>query len=142
MQTTAAVSVPHAAAAAPSRIALWAGRTLSALAAIFLAMDTAVHLAAPRQAVDGTVALGYHPGVLVPLGAVEAVLLALYLFPRSALVGAVLWTGYLGGAVASQVRVGNPLASHVLFPIYVAALLWGGLYLRDRRVAALLGPRP
>ena len=75
-----------------------------------------------------------------PLGILQLVLLALYLVPRTALLGAVLWTGYLGGAVATHVRVGNPLVSHVLFPVYVAALLWGGLWLRDRRTRALLAP--
>jgi hypothetical protein len=61
-----------------------------------------------------------------------------YLVPRTAVVGAVLWTGYLGGAIATHVRVGNPLLSHTLFPIYVAVLLWGGLYLRDSRVKSLI----
>lgn len=69
---------------------------------------------------------------------VQLVCLALYLIPRTSLVGAVLWTGYLGGAIATQVRVGNPLFTHVLFPMYVAVLLWGGLYLRDSRVGVML----
>jgi hypothetical protein len=64
--------------------------------------------------------------------------LVLYLVPRTSVLGAVLWTGYLGGAVATHVRVGNPLLSHTLFPIYVAALLWGGLWLRDQRVRSVL----
>jgi hypothetical protein len=64
-------------------------------------------------------------------------LLALYLIPRTAPIGAILWTGYLGGAIASHVRAGNPLFTHMLFPIYIAALLWAGLWLRDRRVGAL-----
>ena len=64
--------------------------------------------------------------------------LILYLVPRTAPLGAVLWTGYLGGAIATHVRVGNPLFSHTLFPIYVAAMLWGGLWLRDARVRRLL----
>ena len=62
----------------------------------------------------------------------------MYLVPRTAVVGAVLWTGYLGGAIATHVRVGNPLLSHTLFPIYVAVPLWGGLYLRDSRVKSLI----
>jgi hypothetical protein len=61
-----------------------------------------------------------------------------YLVPRTSLVGAVLWTGYLGGAIATHVRVGSPLLTHTLFPIYVAALVWGGLWLRDSRLRALL----
>jgi hypothetical protein len=65
---------------------------------------------------------------------------AAYLIPRTALVGAVLLTGFLGGAVATNVHAGSPLFTHVLFPIYVATLVWGGLYLRDPRVRALLAP--
>jgi hypothetical protein len=67
------------------------------------------------------------------------VCLILYVIPRTAPLGAVLWTGYLGGAIATHLRLDNPLFSHTLFPIYVAALLWGGLYLRDARVRALVG---
>jgi DoxX-like family len=76
------------------------------------------------------------------IGVMQLVCLAVYLIPRTSLVGAVLWTGYLGGAIASQVRVGNPLFTHVLFPIYVAGLLWGGLYLRDSRVGVMLAAAP
>jgi len=69
---------------------------------------------------------------------VQLVCLAVYLVPRTAVLGAVLWTGYLGGAIATHVRVGNPLFSHVLFPIYVAAFIWGSLWLREPRLRALL----
>ena len=74
------------------------------------------------------------------LGAIELVCLTLYLIPRTAPLGAVLWTGYLGGAIATHLRIDNPLFSHILFPIYVAAFIWGGLYLRDARVRAAIGP--
>ena len=67
--------------------------------------------------------------------------LALYLIPRTAPLGAVLWTGYLGGAIATHLRVFNPILTHTVFPIYVAVFLWGGLYLRDARVRALIAPR-
>jgi hypothetical protein len=69
------------------------------------------------------------------------VCLVVYLIPRTAVLGAILWTGYLGGAIATHVRVGNPLFSHLLFPVYVAALLWAGLWLRDERVRAVLRAR-
>ena len=82
--------------------------------------------------------LGYSPDVIVPLGLVQLACLILYVVPRTAILGALLWTGYLGGAVATHVRVENPLFSHTLFPIYVAILLWAGLWLRDMRVRALL----
>ena len=78
--------------------------------------------------------------VVVPLGVIELVLLVLYVVPRTALLGAVLWTGYLGGAIATHVRLENPLFTHVLFPVYIAALLWGALWLRDPRTRVLLSP--
>jgi hypothetical protein len=124
--------------AVPSRKALWTGRVLSGLAALFLAFDGGFKLAMPPEAVASTAELGWPANVLQGLGVLELVLLATYLIPRTAVLGAVLWTGYLGGAIATHLRVGNPLFSHTLFPIYVAVLIWGGLWLRDRRVRALL----
>ena len=129
--------VPSSAAATSSR-ALWAGRILTALAILFLVFDTTIKLLGVREAVDGTVQLGWQAHHLPILGAIEIVCLILYVVPRTAPLGAILWTGYLGGAVATHLRLDNPLFSHVLFPTYVAALLWGGLYLRDARVRALL----
>ncbi len=128
--------------AAASRAArsIWIGRIVSGLGVLFLSFDLSVKLLQGKEAIEGTVQLGYAVSVIRPLGILQLVLLALYLVPRTALLGAVLWTGYLGGAVATHVRVGNPLVSHVLFPVYVAALLWGGLWLRDRRTRALLAP--
>ena len=73
----------------------------------------------------------------MPLGVLELVCLSLYLLPQTAVLGAILWTGYLGGAVATHVRIGNPMFSHALFPVYVGALLWLGLWLRDARLRRL-----
>jgi hypothetical protein len=115
-----------------------AGRILSGLAVFFLAFDAGLKLLAAPEAIQGTTELGYSAAVIVPLGVVQLVCLAVYLWPRTSVLGAVLWTGYLGGAVATHVRVGSPLLSHVLFPTYLALLLWGGLWLRDRRLRALL----
>lgn len=125
-----------------SKRALWSGRIMSGLVSLFLTFDSALKLLRVPEALAGTKELGYAESVVVPLGVVLLLCLALYLIPRTAVFGAVLLTGYLGGAIATHVRVGNPLASHVLFPVYVAALLWGGLYLRDLRVRALIGPSP
>jgi hypothetical protein len=124
--------------------AVWVGRVLSALGILFLAMDAGMKLLQLPAAVEGTTQLGYPASVIVPIGIIQVACLLLYIVPRTSVLGAILWTGYLGGAVATHVRIGNPLFSHVLFPVYVAALLWGGLWLRDRRVRALLaadGPR-
>ena len=128
-------------AGAPSRARIWTGRTLSALATLFLLFDSVAKLLRPAPVIKGTVELGYPVSAIVPIGVVLLACTVVYLVPRTAIIGAVLLTGYLGGAVASQVRVGNPLPTHVLFPLYFAALIWGGLYLRDRRVGALLAPR-
>ena len=116
----------------------WAGRILTGLAVMFLTVDLAMKLSGAKEAVDGTVKLGWQPHHLPILGGIQLVCLVLYLIPRTAPLGAVLWTGYLGGAVATHLRVDDPLFSRILFPIYVATLIWGGLYLRDARVRALL----
>lgn len=134
----------HSSGAAPaarrSRVASWAGSVMSGLALLFLAFDAGIKLVMAPQAIEATGQLGYPNSVVLPLGMIELVLLVLYVVPRTALVGAVLWTGYLGGAIATHVRLENPLFTHVLFPVYVAALLWGGLWLRDLRTHALLAP--
>ena len=121
-----------------SRKQIWTGRILSGLAVLFLAFDTAMKLFEVPVAIEGTKQLGYQPSVIFTLGVIQLVCLIAYVVPRTAVFGAILWTGYLGGAVATHVRAGNPLFSHILFPVYVAALLWLGLWLRDRRVRALL----
>jgi len=117
--------------------AVWTGRVLSTLAVLFLTMDAAMKLLQVPEAVKGTIELGYPASVLVPLGIIQVVCLIAYLIPRTSILGAILWTGYLGGAIATHVRHGDPLFTHILFPVYVAVLLWAGLWLRDRRLRAL-----
>ncbi|MGH8630096.1 MAG: DoxX family protein [Burkholderiales bacterium] len=121
-----------------SKKALWAGRILSALPALFLLADSAGKFLQPAPVVEGTVKLGYPESVIVPLGIVLLACTALYLIPRTSVLGAILLTGYLGGAVATHVRVGDPLFTHVLSPVYFGVLLWGGLYLREPRLRALV----
>jgi hypothetical protein len=111
---------------------------LTGIAALFLTFDTVLKLAQLPAAVDGTVALGYPAHLVVVIGVIELICLVLYLVPSTAVLGAVFLTGYLGGAVATHVRIGSPLPSHTLFPIYVALLAWGGLYLREVRLRELL----
>jgi hypothetical protein len=136
--TFASATTAPEAAQRPSKAALRTAHVTTGLSVAFLLFDTTIHLLAPPMAVEGTAQLGYSPDVLVPLGLVQLACLVLYVVPRTAVLGALLWTGYLGGAIATHVRIGNPLFSHVLFPIYVAILLWAGLWLRDMRVRALL----
>ena len=121
-----------------SKKMLWAGRVVSGLGVLFLAMDGTFKLFVTPEAVQGTEALGWPGSLLFGLGVLQLALLALYLVPRTSVLGALLWTGYLGGAVATHVRIGNPLFSHVLFPTYIATLLWLGLWLRDARVRNVL----
>lgn len=118
--------------------AIWTGRIVSGLAVAFMTMDAVVKVIRLPEAVEGTVKLGFPSSVILGLGIIQLIMLALYLIPRTAVLGAVLWSGYLGGAIATHVRVGNPLFSHVLFPIYVAGFLWFGLWLRDRQLRAVL----
>ena len=114
------------------------GFVCGGLAALFLLLDAAAKVLAAAPAVEGTVALGYPAGLVAVIGVVELACVVAYVVPRTAVLGAILLTGYLGGAVATHVRIGNPLASHVLFPVYVALLVWGGLFLRDARLRALV----
>jgi hypothetical protein len=139
MSATLLATAPlPAPAAIPSAAARWGGRILTALVALFFAFDAGIKLVGAKAAVDGTVQLGYQPHHVLPIGLLALGCLILYLIPRTAPLGAVLFTGYLGGAIATQLRVDNPLLSHVLFPTYVAAMVWGALYLRDARVRALV----
>ena len=121
-----------------SNKAQWTGRILSGIAVLFLLFDAIGKLMRPEAVIKGTAELGWPTDVILTLGILQVVCLIAYLIPRTAILGAILWTGYLGGAIATHVRIDNPLFSHILFPVYVALLLWGGLWLRDRRLRALL----
>jgi len=112
----------------------WAGRVVSALPVLMLALSASMKLAHPPKVVDMFVQhLGYQESVLLPLALLELTCMLLYVVPRTKVLGAVLLTGYLGGAVATHVRVGDPF----LIPVVVGILVWVGLYLRDPRVRAL-----
>ena len=122
----------------PSDRATWAGRVLSGLPVLMLTFDAAAKIARLKPMIEGTVKLGYPASTVFPIGLILLACVIVYVIPRTAPLGAVLLTGYLGGAIATHVRVGNPLFTHELAPIYVAAFIWGGLYLRDPRVRAVL----
>ena len=115
----------------------WAGIVLSGLPALFLLFDAVMKLIKPEPVVKGTMELGYAEGVIVPLGLVLLTSTIIYLVPRTAVLGAILLTGYLGGAVATHVRAGQG-AFEILFPVVFGILLWGGLVLRDRRLRELI----
>ena len=120
-----------------SKKMLWAGRIMSALPALFLLFDGGAKLVQPAPVVEGTVKLGYPVSVILGLGIVLLASTLLYIIPRTAVLGAILLTGYLGGAVASNVRVQEGWFA-ILFPVFFGALIWGGLYLRDARLRALI----
>jgi DoxX-like family len=115
-----------------------AAYVLTTIVALFLTFDTALKVLQLGPAIKATTDLGYPATKVLPIGIVELVCLALYLVPQTSVLGAILLTGYLGGAIATHVRAGSPMFSHTLFPLYVALMLWGGLYLRDSRLAELL----
>jgi hypothetical protein len=120
-----------------SKARLWAGRIMSGLPVLFLLMDGVMKLFKPAFVVEATVNLGYPENVIVPIGLVLTICTLLYVFPRTAILGAILLTGYLGGAVATHVRVSGGLFP-VTFPILFGVLIWGGLWLRDDRVRVLI----
>jgi hypothetical protein len=115
----------------------WAGHIVSALPALFLLLDGAMKLVKPQFVVQTTVQLGYPESVIIPLGIALLVCTVAYLIPRTSILGAILLTGYLGGAVATHVRVGaGPF--EVFFPVIFGAVLWSGLFLREPRLRALI----
>jgi hypothetical protein len=123
-----------------ARISQTAGYVMSGLVIAFMVLDGGMKLVPFDVVIKSTAELGYppSPGLMRGLGVVALVCTALYAWPRTAVLGAILLTAYMGGTVATHLRVGNPLFSHMLFGVYLALLAWGGLYLRDARVRALL----
>ncbi len=120
-----------------SKAMFWAGWIVSVLPSLFLLMDAVMKLVKPEFVVKATVQLGYPESVIVGIGIVLLACTVVYLIPRTSVLGAILLTGYLGGAVASHVRAGDGLFA-VVFPVVFGVLLWGGLVLRDGRLRALL----
>jgi hypothetical protein len=117
---------------------LWTGRTLSGLYVLFmLGASVAPKLLGLPVAEETMAQLGWPPGHVLMIGLIELTCVVLYLIPRTSLLGAVLTMALLGGAMATQIRAGSPLFSHILFSIYLALFMWGGLWLRDPRVRAL-----
>lgn len=116
---------------------LWIGRIVSGLPALFLLVDGAMKLVKPAVVVDATTKLGYSESLIIPIGILLIVCTILYLIPATSVLGAILLTGYLGGAVSTHVRANEGLFP-IVFPIIFGALLWLGLYLHDVRLRALI----
>jgi hypothetical protein len=124
-------------ARATPRAMLWAGWILTGLFAAFMIFDTVIKLIRLPVVAESLVQLGYPPSVGFGIGVLEAVLLGLYLIPRTSVLGAVLMTGVMGGAVASHLRLGHPWPSHILFGVYLGLFAWGGLWLRQPALRAV-----
>jgi hypothetical protein len=120
-----------------SKKAIIGGWILSGIAILFLLIDSIGKFLKPEEVIKGTVELGYQESVLPTLGIVLLVSTLLYSFPKVSLLGAILLTGYLGGAIATHVRLNNPVFSHILFPVYLALFIWLGLYLRNNKLREL-----
>ena len=121
-----------------SRGRMWRGYIVSGLPVLFLLLDAVGKFVKPEAVVQGTVELGYSESVIVPLGIVLIISTVIYIIPRTSVLGAILLTGYLGGAVATHVRIGSPLFTHILVPVYLGVMIWLGLYLRDSRLQELV----
>lgn len=134
--TTQANAIP-AIPASINKGALWTGRAISGLAILFFLLDGVMKLFKPAVVVEGTLQLGYPESSIVGIGITLVACTILYAIPRTAFLGAILLTGYLGGAVATHVRVSGPLFN-ILFPVVFGAFVWGGLYLRDSRLRRLI----
>lgn len=125
-------------AAPASAAARWTGRILSALVVLFLLLDGAIKVVEMEVVKQSLAELGYPQEIAFGLGILTLAIGVLYAIPRSAVLGAILLTGLLGGAMATHLRVGSPLFSHLLFGLYVGLMAWGGLFLRDPRLRTLL----
>jgi hypothetical protein len=121
-----------------SKKMLWTGRIVSWVITALLLLDAGMKVLQVPQVMEGTLKVGYPAGAVRPIGIILLVCLICYVIPRTSVLGAILLTGYLGGAVATNVRISAPLFSYVLTPVYVGALVWGGLFLQDERVRALI----
>lgn len=142
MQTMGAVAVQGMVDVSKGR--LWTGRVISWLIAAFMLLDAAMKFAKPAPVAKSFVQTGWPLELSSILGVILLVSTVLYVIPRTAVLGTILLTGYLGGAVATNLRLENPVFSHTLFPVYFGVLMWGALWLRDpelRRLIPLRGGR-
>lgn len=121
-----------------SKSRLWTARIMGWLVILFMLMDSIFKFIQPEEVVQGTLELGYAEHHIAIIGALGLLSVLLYAFPRTSLLGVVLLTGYWGGAVATHVRMDDPLFTHTLVPIYMGVLAWGSLWLRDERVRKLI----
>lgn len=122
----------------PSKKTLWASRIMGGIVILFMLMDSIFKFIQPTEVVEGTLELGFAEHHILVIGILGLISILLYTYPRTSLLGAILLTGYWGGAVATHVRLDNPLFSHILVPVFLGILAWGALWLKDERVRNLI----
>lgn len=133
--TTMQATLP---ATAPSTAKKWTGRIMGGLVILFMLMDSIFKFIVNEEVIKGTTDLGFQVHHLPILGTLGLIATLLYIFPRTEIIGAVFLTGYWGGAVATHVRMDNPLFTHILFPVYLGVLAWGALWIKNERVRKLI----
>lgn len=121
----------------PSKAARWTSYIMSGIVILFMLMDSIMKFVKPTEVIEGTLALGFKESHLVTMGSLGLISTLLHIYPRTAILGAVLLTGYFGGAMATHVRLDNPLFTHILFTGYLGIMMWGGLWLRNLKLREL-----
>jgi hypothetical protein len=123
---------------APSKVKVWTGRVMAGIVILFMSVDSIFKLVPNQQVIEGTTSLGFQPHHLPIMGILGLLSIILYIIPRTEVLGAILLTGYWGGAMATHVRLDNPLFTHVLFTVYLGILAWGALYLKNEKFRDLI----
>jgi hypothetical protein len=121
-----------------SKTTLWTSYVMSGLVILFMLMDSIMKFVKPPEVIEGTLTLGFAEHHLPVIGTLGLISTLLYTFPRTSILGAILLTAYFGGAIATHVRLDNPLFTHTLFTVYFGILIWGGLWLRNSKLRELL----
>jgi hypothetical protein len=117
-----------------SKAKLWTSYIMSGLVILFMLFDSIMKFVKPPAVIEGTVALGFAENHLTTIGTLGFISTLLYMIPRTSVLGAILLTGYFGGTIATHLRLNNPLFSHTLFTVYFGILIWGGLWLRNKKL--------
>jgi hypothetical protein len=126
---------------APSKGKVWTGRVMAGIVILFMLMDSVFKFVTNEQVTEGATSLGFQVHHLPIMGTLGLLSIILYIIPRTEVLGAILLTGYWGGAIATHVRLDNPLFTHILFPVYLGLLAWGALYLKSERFRDLIQGR-
>jgi hypothetical protein len=138
MSTLHATLTSTSTVAAPSKVKVWTGRVMAGIVILFMLMDSVFKFMVNEQVIEGTTALGFQVHHLPIMGTLGLLATILYIIPRTEFLGAILLTAYWGGAVATHVRLDNPLFSHILFTVYLGILAWGALYLKSAKFRDLI----